>query len=102
MKKKKIITLDEFFRYKQMFEGLPEDKALASQLYNNADYADKEIVDRLMAKALMFDDRVKFCIAVKHQFTIGCFKTTRIYAFIQKETIDEIYIDILRKLRDND
>jgi len=100
--KKKIISLDEFFRYKEMFEGLPEDKALACELYNNAGYADKAIVDRLMAKALMFDDRVKFCIGIKYEFTIGSFKTTRIYTFIKKEKVNKIYMDILRKLKDHD
>ena len=50
----------------------------------------------------MFDDRVKFCIGVKYEFTIGSFKTTRIYTFIKKEKVNRIYMDILRKLKDHD
>lgn len=102
MKNYRIITLDEFFKYKEMFSGLPEDQALACELYNNANYADKKLLDQLMAKALVFDKRYNFCIAVKHKFKLGSFKTSRIYAYIDKNKLDGVYTEILRKLKDYD
>ena len=100
MKKKKIITLDEFFTYKRMFEGLPEDKALACELYNNADYADRDILDRLMAKALVFESRVKFCSSVGYTGTVDTIETVKIYIFVEREKVDKIYMDILKKLKE--
>ncbi|CAI8203041.1 MAG: Uncharacterised protein [Arcobacter lacus] len=97
--KKKIITLDEFFKYKQMFSGLQEDKELAWHLYSNSNYQDKEVVDRLMLKALLFKDRVDFSIAVKYSFEVNSLDTNKIYTFIKKSKVDNIYMDILRKLK---
>jgi hypothetical protein len=97
--KKKIITLDEFFKYKEMFSGLQEDKELALHMYNNTNYEEKEVVNRLMAKALMFKDRVDFCIAVKFSFKINSLDTNKIYTFIEKSKVDNIYMDILRKIK---
>lgn len=97
--KKKIITLDEFFKYKEMFSGLQEDKELALHMYNNTNYEEKEVVNRLMAKALMFKDRVDFCIAVKFSFVINSLDTNKIYTFIEKSKVDNIYMDILRKIK---
>jgi hypothetical protein len=102
MEKKRIITIDEFFRFKEMFQGLPDDQAIACELYNNADFADKELVDKLMAKALVFKDRVDFCIAVKYTFKIGSFNSNRIYTFIKASKVDKIYMDILRKIKEHD
>jgi len=99
---KRIITLDEFFRYKEMFSGLPEDQALANELYQKANYADKELLDQLMAKALVFDKRYNFCVAVKHAFKLGSFKTSRLYAFIEAKKVNKVYMDILRKLKNYD
>ena len=97
--KKKIITLDEFFKYKEMFSGLKEDKELAWHMYDNTDYQEKEVVNRLMAKALMFKDRVDFCIAIKYSFQINALDTNKIDAFIKKSKVDNIYMDILRKIK---
>ena len=55
-----------------------------------------------MAKALVFDKRYNFCIAVKHKFKLGSFKTSRIYAYIDKNKLDGVYYEILRKLKDYD
>jgi len=108
MKKKRIITIDEFFRFKEMFQGLPDDQAIACELYNNADFADKQLVDTLMAKSLMFKNRVDFCIAVKYTFKITClssigsFSSNKIYTFIKASKADKIYMDILRKIKKHD
>ena len=97
---KKIITLDEFFTYKEMFQGLPEDQALACELYNNADYENKDIIDTLMAKALMFKSRLDFCKAVKYSYVLPTFTIQEIYVFIEKQKVDGIYMEILKKIRD--
>ena len=102
MIKKRIITIDEFFRFKEMLSGSREDQELAFEIYNNADFADKELVDKLMAKALLFKDRVDFCIAVKYTFKIGSFNSNRIYTFIKASKVDKIYMDILRKIKEHD
>jgi len=99
---KKTITIDEFFRIKQMLQGLPEDQALGCVIYNNLDYADKDILDRLMCKALMFDARVQFCIAVKYGFKMGSLKSSRIYQSLTENKSDEVYTNILRKIKNYD
>ncbi len=52
----KIISIEEFFRIKEMFSGSEEDKDLALELYNTQ-YQDKHILNELMLKALLFKDR---------------------------------------------
>jgi len=96
----KIITLEEFFKYKQMFQGLPEDQSLACEIYNNANYENKEVLDKLMAKALMFEDRVNFCTAVKYTLNVGELSTKKIYAFLEKKKVNKIYMDIINKITD--
>ena len=85
----KIITLEEFFKYKQMFQGLPEDQSLACEIYNNANYENKEVLDKLMVKALMFEDRVNFCTAVKYTLNVGELSTKKIYAFLEKKKVNK-------------
>ena len=98
-KKQKILTFDEFFKYKEMFSALPEDKALAAEIFKNANYKDKDIVNTLMAKSLMFKERLDFCEAIKFKFDSKVNSYQEIYAFIKKEKADEIYIQILNKIR---
>jgi hypothetical protein len=59
----KVITVEEFFRLKQMFQGLPDDQELAWEIYKN-NYKD-DAVDLLMHKALVFKHRKKFADAVQ-------------------------------------
>ena len=95
MKDKKIITIEEFFRLKQMFAGSTEDKAMAFEIWDNQ-YKDRNIIDPLMFKGLMFTDRKSFAKAVKVDFTT---KTGKIlYTFLSEQQADEIYKQILDKL----
>ena len=94
--KKKIISVEEFFRLKEMFDGSDEDHELAWEIYNNA-YEDKVIIGQLIAKALMFKNRARFVDAVKFKFIAN---TKEIYAFIDTNTFNDIYTDILKKLID--
>jgi len=94
--KKKIITVEEFFRLKQMFSGGQEDKELAWEIFDNT-YEDKIILSQLMAKALMFKNRQQFIDAVKFEFIAD---SKKLYAFIEAESFNHIYMDILKKLLD--
>tara|TARA_R100000742_G_C4254182_1_gene72239 strand:- start:606 stop:899 length:294 start_codon:yes stop_codon:yes gene_type:complete len=96
--KKRVITVEEFFRLKQMFSGSSEDKAIAWEIYDNA-YEDKIILNQLMGKALMFNDRTNFIDAVKFEFIAD---SKKIYTFIETNTMNRIYRDILDKLLRND
>jgi hypothetical protein len=98
MKKKKIISIDEFFRMKEMFSGSLEDKELAFEIYKNQ-YKDRKILDLLMLKALMFNDRKAFAATIKVDFTVGNGK--KLYTFLSLEQANEIYKQILDKLMDD-
>ena len=93
--KKKIITIDEFFRLQEMFRGSKEDQELAFEIYDSQ-YKDREILDELMTKALMFDKRRKFADAVQYKFPTKSGKT--IYTYIEENKMSAIYKSILDKL----
>ena len=106
--KKTIITLDEFFRLKQMIGASNEDLDVALAIWNNK-FKDKEIIDKLMCKALMFDKRVRFSIAVEYVFSfnrikgpkfdyMNDMKATNIYTYLDGRKANKIYIDILNKI----
>ena len=98
MKKKKIISLSEFFRMKEMFSGTQEDKEIAFEIYKNQ-YKDRKILDLLMLKALMFGDRKAFAATIQVDFTVSNGK--KIYTFLSLEQADDIYKQILDKLMDD-
>ena len=95
-KKSKIITAEEFFRLRQMFMGLDEDAAIAAEIYKNSDIHQKEIIDILMAKALVFKPRRKFCDAIKFSINLPTHK--KIYAFMEESQAEEIYFNILKNI----
>tara|TARA_R110000772_G_scaffold20162_2_gene56045 strand:+ start:222 stop:518 length:297 start_codon:yes stop_codon:yes gene_type:complete len=95
MKKKKIITIDEFFRLKQMLSSSKEDQEIAFEIYSNQ-YKDRNILDPLMHKALLFKDRKTFQATVKVDLVTQTGKA--LYIFLAEEHADEIYKQILDKL----
>jgi|TARA_R110000764_G_scaffold41539_1_gene93466 hypothetical protein len=95
MKKKKIITIDEFFRLKQMLSSSEEDQEIAFEIYSNQ-YKDRNILDPLMHKALLFKDRKTFQATVKVDLVTQTGKA--LYIFLAEEHADEIYKQILDKL----
>ena len=99
MKKRRMITIEEFFRLKQMFDGLPEDQSIAYEIYRSQ-FQDIEIIDQLMAKALMFKSRKKFIDAVVFKFKVGT--AISLYNFIDVEEIDAVYKEILDKIMKNE
>lgn len=58
------ITVKEFFSLREMFMGLDEDFQLALENYKNLDFDDKQILDLLFTKSLLFDKRVRFVKAI--------------------------------------
>jgi len=95
--KRNIITIEEFFRLKEMFSGIKEDQEIAWEIYENQ-YEDKVILNQLMAKALLFKKRKDFIDTVKFEFVAD---SKKLYSFIQLNTMDKIYMDILNKLLDD-
>lgn len=97
--KYKVITLKEFFRLKQMFQGLPDDQEVAWEIYKNI-FKD-DAIDLLMHKALMFKHRKKFADAVKFTDTPIMGKQ-ELYVYIKEEKMHSIYKKILDKIIKND
>ena len=95
--KRKIITVEEFFRLKQMFNSVKEDQEIAWEIYDKQ-YEDKVILNQLMAKALVFKKRNEFIDTVKFEFIAD---SKKLYSFISINTFDQIYMDILNKLLDD-
>ena len=82
-----------------MFDGLPEDQSIACEIYRSQ-FQDIEIIDQLMAKALMFKSRKKFIDAVVFKFKVGT--AISLYNFIDVEEIDAVYKEILDKIMKNE
>lgn len=58
------ITVKEFFSLREMFMGLDEDFQLALENYKNLNFDDKDILDVLFTKSMLFDKRVRFVKAI--------------------------------------
>lgn len=78
-----------------MLEGLPEDQSLAIEVYNSQ-FQDKDMIDHLMAKALLFNNRKKFVDAVVFRFKVG--SAVSLYNFIDIEEMNLVYKEILNKI----
>ena len=91
----KVITVEEFFRLKQMFQGLPDDQELAWEIYKN-NYKD-DAVDLLMHKALVFKHRKKFADAVQFIDQPKVSKQA-LYIYIDFYKAESIYKKILDKI----
>ena len=95
--KRNIITIEEFFRLKEMFSSVKDDQEIAWEIYDKQ-YEDKVILNQLMAKALMFKKRNEFIDTVKFEFVAD---SKKLYSFIKLNHMDQIYMDILNKLLDD-
>jgi len=91
----KVITVEEFFRLKEMFQGLPDDQELAWEIYKN-NYKD-DAVDLLMHKALVFKHRKKFADAVQFIDQPKVNKQA-LYIYIDFYKAESIYKKILDKI----
>ena len=54
------ITVKEFFSLREMFMGQDEDFELALENYKNLDFDDKDVLNLLFTKSMLFDKRVRF------------------------------------------
>jgi len=98
---KNIITEKEFFKLVEMFNGLPDDQAMACQVYNNSNYQEKELLDLLMCKALVFDNRKYFIDAVKMDIRIETLYSNNIVAYMAFDKANDIYHKILKEITKN-
>jgi len=96
-----IITEEEFFKLVEMFNGLPEDQAMACQIYNNKNYEEKKLLDKLMCKALAFNNRKYFIDAIKMNINIESLYSKNIVAYISADKANNIYHKILQKIIKN-
>ena len=62
------ITVKEFFSLREMLMGLDEDFELALENYKNLDFDDKDILDLLFTKSLLFEKRTRFLIAIVKRY----------------------------------
>ena len=92
---KKELVRREFFKLKQMFQGLPDDQELAWEIYKN-NFKD-DVVDLLMHKALFFKHRKKFADAVKFTETPIVGKQ-ELYIYVEEQKMHSIYKEILNKI----
>lgn len=58
------ITVKEFFSLREMFMGLDEDFQLALENYKNLDFDDKDILNVLFTKSMLFEKRTRFLSAI--------------------------------------
>jgi len=71
------------------------DQEIAFEIYSNQ-YKDRNILDPLMHKALLFKDRKNFQATIKVDLVTQTGKA--LYIFLAEEHADEIYKQILDKL----
>lgn len=63
-----LITVKEFFSLREMFMGLDEDFQLALENYKNLNFYDKDILDLLFAKSMLFGKRTRFLNAISKTY----------------------------------
>jgi len=91
---------------KKMISASKEDLEVALAIWTTQ-FKDREILDRLMCKALAFDKRVNFSIAVEYTFTykgynsMSDMSTHKIHAYINGKKLNDVYNKILKKITDD-
>jgi len=58
------ITIKEFFSLREMLVGLNEDFELALENYKNLDFDDRDILNLLFTKSMLFEKRTRFVKAI--------------------------------------
>jgi hypothetical protein len=92
------ITVKEFFSLREMFMGLDEDFQLALENYKNLDFDDKEILDLLFTKSMLFDKRTRFLTAISKIYMPGALVGKSINSAIKNAGDYVVYKKILLKL----
>jgi hypothetical protein len=92
------ITVKEFFSLREMFMGLDEDFELALENYKNLDFDDKEILDLLFTKSMLFEKRVRFILAIHKTYTSEQLIGKNINAVVKSTGDYVVYKKILLKI----
>lgn len=93
-----LITIKEFFSLREMFMGLDEDFQLALENYKNLNFDDKEILDLLFTKSLLFDKRTRFIKAIGKTYTSEELVGKNINSVVKNAGDYVVYKKILLKL----
>lgn len=92
------ITVKEFFLLREMFMGLDEDFELALENYKNLAFDDKDILDLLFTKSLLFDKRVRFVKAIDKSYISEQLISKNINSVIKNAGDYVVYKKILLKI----
>lgn len=92
------ITVKEFFLLREMFMGLDEDFELALENYKNLNFDDKDILDLLFTKSLLFDKRVRFVKAIDKSYISEQLISKNINSVIKNAGDYVVYKKILLKI----
>jgi hypothetical protein len=93
-----LITVKEFFSLREMFMGQDEDFELALENYKNLDFDDKEILDLLFTKSMLFDKRTRFLKAISKIYTSEELVGKNINSVVKNAGDYVVYKKILLKL----
>ena len=74
---------------------------MCAQVSNNSNYQEKELLDLLMCKALVFDNRKYFIDAVKMDIRIETIYSNNIVAYMAFDKANDIYHKILKEITKN-
>ena len=94
------ITIDDFFTIRALLNGSYEDFQIAISNLDNLKFADKRIVDLLLAKSLSLEKRSKFIncgtveVKVRHPLLIGI----NLFNYIQNHGNSKLYKQILYRI----
>jgi hypothetical protein len=92
------ITVKEFFSLREMFMGLDEDFELALENYKNLNFDDKDILDLLFTKSMLFDKRTRFIKAIGKTYTSEQLIGKNINAVVKSTGDYVVYKKILLKI----
>lgn len=92
------ITVKEFFSLREMFMGLDEDFELALENYKNLNFDDKDILDLLFTKSMLFKKRIRFLEAIDKVYASKELEGKNINSLIKEVGDYVVYKKILLKI----
>ena len=92
------ITVKEFFSLREMFMGLDEDFELALENYKNLNFDDKDVLDLLFTKSMLFKKRTRFLEAIDKLYTSKELEGKNINSLIKEVGDYVVYKKILLKI----
>lgn len=92
------ITVKEFFSLREMFMGHEEDFELALENYKNLNFDDKEILDLLFTKSMLFEKRIRFMKAISKVYMPEALIGKNVNSAVKHVSDYVIYQKILLKI----